>query len=1246
MLEPQRRLSSNLLLHTDEDSKFKREQIYVPLALVEKKKPDKREGEGIAEAGTRLYEPNYEEKQRFEHEAFLEQILASGEGKTKGKQIALIGEPGAGKTTLLQTIADWVLEQDLGLPIWISLADLGQQNTFNIWDYLQSTWLSLAISPAQKTIAETELAQQIEQGKIWLLLDGVDEVATTGIETLQAIANRLRGWLSQSRVILTCRLNVWEADKNALADFETYRLLDFDYPQQVHQFIDNWFSNSDFAEQKKRLKTELENPEQSRLCDLIQNPLRLTLLCHSWQSQEDNLPETKAGLYAQFVEQFYKWKSDVFSITYQDKKLLNQALGRLALQDIDTGNTRFRLRESFIREAIGDDGLFEKALELGWLNNVGIAAESPTQERVYAFFHASFEEYFAACAVDDWDYFVPRNHVDKPVEGKKYRIFEAKWKEVILLWLGREDVDEEEKEAFIEALVEFDDGYENFYFYGYRAYFLAATGIAEFEDCSLAEKIVAQIVTWNFGYFDIKKQSWQTFIAPIIQGAQTVLPQTARARMITTLVKFIQTAKDKDACWQAAKIVEKFGRGNPEAITALVRLISASADEHIHRVTAYILGEIDPGNSETIATLIRLIHISANEDTRRQAVISLGRIDPGNSETITALRKLLRTLANENVIKAVIWSLKKLVSKKIGIGNPETINPDNSEAIVVLVKLIRTSNDEKIRRDAAEFLGEIGQKNSEAIAALVDLIHTFKEEDTLWTAVESLGEIGQGNPQAITALEELTHIFKNKCTLRKVAETLGKIDPGNIEAIEALVKIIKTTESEYTCQQVIESLGEIEIGNLQATETLVELVRTFQDRPQDRVIFRSTLKSLEKTGKGNSKAIAVLVELIQDTEAVHIHCEVAEVLGKIGQDNSQAIMALIELIRTSKNYFTCCEAIKSLGKIGQDNTQAIVALIELIRTSKEFSIRSYAAESLEKIGQDNKDAIASAIAALVELIGTAENESTHRQAAESLGKIGQGNKDAIAALVELIGTTKDESTREQAAQSLEKIIEDDQMAGVVTALKNNLSHETWENNRDRFIKCYEIIWKCAQTLSYPEFYQAWHNPPITPHPEVPDNNPVGFTPTVQTLDLALLPQLLHTAITADSVLRDRVQLICLDSSRFIEPDNPAAEIYDQMLDLGCPERVNGEPTTLPQLKLYWHSLRRQSDKLLVMVLYHAANPSPEFSPRFLDALSKFEGEIYLVSDESLSVSLPIFLPRQPNLVEAILGWIHKTILES
>lgn len=182
MLDKQRNVTSNFLLHDDEDAKFAREQIYVPLALVERRKPDKKESKHSPEEGSKLYEPQYEEKQRFEHQAFLQQILEKGESKTNGKRIALIGEPGAGKTTTLQDIAFWVLEKELGLPIWISLADLGRnENLIDLPTYLYDNWLNLAVSPNQRDIAQQELETQIKQERVWLLLDGVDEVATSGV---------------------------------------------------------------------------------------------------------------------------------------------------------------------------------------------------------------------------------------------------------------------------------------------------------------------------------------------------------------------------------------------------------------------------------------------------------------------------------------------------------------------------------------------------------------------------------------------------------------------------------------------------------------------------------------------------------------------------------------------------------------------------------------------------------------------------------------------------------------------------------------------------------------------------------------------------------------------------------------------------------------------------------------------------------------------------------------------------------
>lgn len=1190
MLKPQRELSSNSLLHAYEDAKFERQQIYVPLALIERKKPDKREGAGDPEAGTKLYEPEYEEKQRFEHDAFLEQILVKGEGKSKGKQIALIGEPGAGKTTLLQTIADWILERELGLPIWISLADLGQQATFNIWNYLQSSLLSQEISPTPKSIVETELEKEIQEGRVWLLLDGVDEVATSGIQTLQAIAQQLRGWLAQSQVILTCRLNVWNADKNALAEFETYRLLDLDYPQQVHQFIDNWFINGN-AEKKKRLKAELDNPEKARLRDLIQNPLRLALLCASWQSREGNLPETKAGLYAQFVEQYYKWKSDRFPISHQEKIALNQALGRLALQDIDTGTTRFRLRESFIREAIGNDYLFEKASKLGWLNNVGFAAESASQEKVYAFFHASFEEYFAALAIEDRDYFVPRNHVDKPVEGKQYRIFEPQWKEVILLWLGREDVNKKHKEEFVKALVEFGDGCGEWNFesvdrgfYEYRAYQLAAIAIVEFKDCVKADGIVKAIVRWCFGYSDLKTGKSITFLDTIAEVNRPILSATDRTRTIAALIDLIGTSRNEDTRRQAVWSLRQFSPGNPEAIAALIDLIRTSPDESTRRLAAESLGEIAPGNPEAIAALIELIRTSRNEDTCWQAVNSLGEIGTGNSNAIDTLVYLIEfrqyftsPFFTVNIIRTL-----------------EKIGKDNEAVITTIVKLIETSNNQLILQQASM----------------------------------SLEKMGKDNPIAINALANSISNSKNEFVLLRASQTLLKIDQGNLTALATLINLYDNAgvrDNIYFFNEITFALSDICVREPKNIASLVEL--SGQSRNEESIIWQLVQVGLDEIGKDE---IEKYLQLYNSSLMKSIREHKEKSYSRVRYENilkeyPPAIICLLDLIYTSKNEDIILQAASSLLNINKGNQQAIPALIELIRTSQDEYTHKQAAEILGNMRQGNREAIAT----LIDLIRTSQDKDTRRQAAESLGKIAPGNPEAIAVLIELIRTSPD--TRRQAAVILEKIVQDDQMAGVVTALQDCLSDETYENDFELFEASYEVIWKCAQTLSYPEFYQAWHNPPIAPHPEVLDNTPVGNTPIVQSLENQIAD--LCNQLNSSSCFCINAQTL----ADMTDTAEIAQELCNQIFFKFSPNEIPAVANA-PQLKRHLIPLKQQNSNLAL--IFHQGAPAPtllRLCRQIADIIP-----IAWITDSLIEPPLRGFPPQQPNLLNAIQAWLEET----
>jgi hypothetical protein len=1062
MLKNHKRLTTDKLLGADNEMTFELEAIHVPLALVERNKPKKCSEDISAEQGSRLYEPSYEEKQRFEHEAFLEKVIRDGVGKTQGHRIALIGEPGAGKTTQLQTIAFWILKNKLGLPIWISLADLQPKSVEN---YLLQDWLKNALEVVRvKEDQENAFADLFKNNCVWLLLDAADEMSS--LQPLTEISQQLTGWVKNAWVVLTCRLNVWEANAGALADFKTYRLLNFEYPKQVQEFIGRWFHNKD-ADKGERLWQELDKAERQRIQDLVKNPLRLALLCSTWQGSDKGLPETKAGLYQQFVEEVYKWQENRFPTTEEQQKELNAALGRLAKRAIDQETSRFRLRHKFVREELGDakqqNSLFSLALKLGWLNEVGLAAESATKEKVYAFYHPTFEEYFAALAIDDWHEFL--NHVpDNPALGV-YRIFAPQWKEVILLWLGREYVGEEEKkkkEEFIQALVEFDDGcriYGTSGFYEFCAYFLAAAGVDEWKNSVHADAIVAEIVKLGFGNFYFKQN--------IAEGARTALAQTNRIKAIAALVELIGNPQlDDNTRMEAASSLGKIDPGNQKAIAALVELIAKpQLDDFTQCQAVKSLGQIGSGNQKAIAALVELIAKPQLDDfTRRHVAESLDKIDPGNQKAIDALVELIaKPQLHDFIRRQVAESLDK-----IGSGN--------QKAIDALVELIaKPQLNYFTRRHVAESLDKIDPGNQKAIDALVELIAKPQlHYSTRRQVAESLEKIDSGNQKAIDALVKL--IAKPQLdydTRRLAVESLRKIGSGNQKAIDALVELIAKPQLDYSTRlQAAESLGQIDPDKQKAIDALVELIA----KPQlNDAIRRLAAESLGKIDPGNQKAIDALVELIAKPQLDYsTRLQAAESLDKIDPGNQKAIDALVELIaKPQLNDSIRRLAAESLGKIDPGNQKAIDALVELIAKPQLHDfIRRQAAESLDKIDPGNQKAID----VLVELIAKPQlNYSTRLQAAESLDKIDPGNQKAIDALVELIAKPQlHYSTRRQVAESLDKILSKEQMPSVVTVLKDYLSPESYKNDFERVDNCYKVIWKCAQSMPYAAFYQAWH----------------------------------------------------------------------------------------------------------------------------------------------------------------------------
>ena len=884
---------------------------------MERKKQSKRKDDVSPEQGSDLYKET-EITKTFEHDEFLEEVLRQKQSpKSQGNRIAIIGEPGAGKTTLLQHIADWVSSNiEQSIVIWVSLADLEGKE---LKSYLFEDWLNNIAETQNRFEASKELKEdfiyQFNQGRVWLLLDGLDEMSVSSSNPLTEIERQIRkgGSISQARIVLTCRVNLWDGSSNQLGDLDIYRTLDFSYPDQVETFIVRWFSAipEEGRERGQSLCTALKETGKKRIQNLVKNPLRLTLLCLNWQLRKGKLPDTKAEFYQQYIGEFYQWKQDKLDIKLNKIERLNIKLAELAKEAIDKEDICFRLQHKLVSRFLGEENhkesLLNLALNLGWLNNIGITLD---RKPIYAFYHATFQEYFAALAIKEWHFSL--NHFpDNPNHcNASYRIFEPQWKEVILLWLGRKDISKEDKEEFIEALVNFKDNcgkwakidIANRGFYEFQAYFLAAQGIAEFNDCSLIDEIVQQIFRYSFGYLNTKIQAQGgSLIDKIVQ-------QIANCRFgyLNTKTQAQPESFLDEIRYEALDIL-------PTTNTTIEGLIAVLRDKyvynHIRILAAESLGKIDPGNQTAIEGLIAVLraHQLPIYTNMLLATKSLGEIAVGNQ---TAVESLIAVLSDKNVyIDTRIWAASSLGK----------IDPGNQTAIEGLIAVIRTEYvNSDMRRLAAKSLREIGVGNQTAIEGLIAVI---RDND----------------------------VFIDTGTL--AAESLGKIDPGNQTAIEGLIAVIRHKDIfSDTRVWAAESLGKIDPGNQIAIEGLIAVIRDkYKTSP------KKNLKGLYSQGRylisGDVYRESYMRRRVSEMEGLFAWIEnkyvfndtrvrAAESLGKIDPGNQIAIEGLIALIRRKDVFIdTRIRAVESLGNIVVETH--MVCVVSLLKNCLSYETYKY-----------------------------------------------------------------------------------------------------------------------------------------------------------------------------------------------------------------------------------------------------------------------------------------------------------------
>jgi hypothetical protein len=147
------------------------------------------------------------------------------------------------------------------------------------------------------------------------------------------------------------------------------------------------------------------------------------------------------------------------------------------------------------------------------------------------------------------------------------RVFQPEFQPQIRAWLTDSQTTLVQQEAFLQALLDFDDDCGGFY--RYRSRLLAAEYLALCPECRQGDAIVDDLLKLSYGYFRVEKVDWGTPPEAFVRSARETLTKTDLGRVVGRFEQLARTTESRGVMGHAARELLRIQPGNRCGITAI-----------------------------------------------------------------------------------------------------------------------------------------------------------------------------------------------------------------------------------------------------------------------------------------------------------------------------------------------------------------------------------------------------------------------------------------------------------------------------------------------------------------------------------------------------------------------------------------------------------------------------------------------------------------------------------------------------